>query len=452
MLFDSPPETWQVSTLGEICQEGGGDIQTGPFGSQLHASDYVISGIPSIMPANIKEGRVSEEGIARITEADAKRLSKYLTKAGDIVYSRRGDVKRCALIRKREEGWLCGTGCLRVRPGSGVVDPDFCSHFLSHPETKEWISRHAVGATMPNLNTQILSALPVLLPSLQEQKAIAHILGTLDDKIELNRKTNETLEAMAKALFKSWFVDFDPVRAKAEGRPTGLPAEISDLFPDSFEDSELGEIPSGWKVGTIASSVGEVFDGPHATPKEANEGNIFLGIKNMTGSSLDLSDVKLIGFDDWSQWTRRVEPRADDIVFTYEAALGLFAVIPDGLKCCLGRRMALIRSKVWNGTPYFWFHQFIAKPFQKVIEKRSIHGATVNRTPLTEFPGYPILEAPESLRLAFEQAASALWARIHTEAKQAASLASLRDALLPKLISGEIRIPDAEKMLKEVDV
>jgi type I restriction enzyme S subunit len=112
--------------------------------------------------------------------------------------------------------------------------------------------------------------------------------------------------------------------------------------------------------------------------------------------------------------------------------------------------MALIRSKVWNGTPYFWFHQFIAKPFQKVIEERSIHGATVNRTPLTEFPGYPILEAPESLRLAFEQAASALWARIHTEAKQSASLASLRDALLPKLISGEIRIPDAEKLVSNL--
>jgi len=452
MLFDSPPKNWQVSTLGEICQEGGGDIQTGPFGSQLHASDYVISGIPSIMPANIKEGRVSEEGIARITEADARRLSKYLTKAGDIVYSRRGDVERCALIRKREEGWLCGTGCLRVRPGSGVVDPDFCSHFLSHPETKEWISRHAVGATMPNLNTQILSALPVLLPSLQEQKTIAHILSTLDDKIELNRQTNETLEVMAKGLFKSWFVDFDPVRAKAAGRPTGLPAELSDLFPDSFEDSELGEIPSGWEVQTVAEVASSIFDGPHATPAESDTGNVFLGIRNMTGTKIELDEIRLIHDDDWEAWTRRVEPRSNDIVFTYEAALGLFALFPPKLKCCLGRRMALIRPLSGNGCPHFWFHQFIAAPFQRVINERCIHGATVNRTPLTEFPGYPVLTPPLHLRSHFEEVASGLWAKIHALSDQSRTLVPLRDSLLPKLISGELRIPDAERLLEEAGV
>jgi type I restriction enzyme S subunit len=327
-------------------------------------------------------------------------------------------------------------------------DPRFISYHLRSIDFNSCSDKAAV----PGVNRNHLHELETLIPPIAEQKAIAHILGTLDDKIELNRKTNETLEAMAKALFKSWFVDFDPVRAKVEGRPTGLPAEIGDLFPDSFEDSELGEIPSGWRVGTIASSVGEVFDGPHATPKEADEGNVFLGIKNMTGSSLNLSDVKLIGHDDWSQWTRRVEPRADDIVFTYEAALGLFAVIPHGLKCCLGRRMALIRTKASKGTPHFWFHQFIAKPFQKVIEERSIHGATVNRTPLTEFPGYPILEPPETLRLAFDHAASSLWARTHAASNQTASLTTLRDTLLPKLISGEIRIPDAEKMLEEAGI
>ena len=308
------------------------------------------------------------------------------------------------------------------------------------------------GSTVPRvLKTDILG-LQIPLPSIEEQKAIAHILGTLDDKIELNRKTNETLEAMAKALFKSWFVDFDPVRAKAEGRPTELPAEISDLFPDSFDDSELGEIPNGWSISTIGNAVGEVFDGPHATPKEASDGYVFLGIKNMTGTSLDLTEKRWIGLDDWEQWTKRVVPTCGDIVFTYEAALGLFAVIPSGLTCCLGRRMALIRPRGDEPTPYFWFHQFVAEPFQRLIEERSIHGATVNRTPLTEFPRYPVLSAPIEIRNLFDSSTAALWSRINLGSIEIEKLASARDALLPKLISGEIRIPNAEKMLEEVGV
>jgi type I restriction enzyme S subunit len=115
----------------------------------------------------------------------------------------------------------------------------------------EWFKFHAIGATMPNLNEGIIRSFPFQIPPLHEQHAIAHILGTLDDKIELNRRMNETLEAMAQALFKSWFVDFDPVRAKAEGRDSGLPKHIANLFPDSFEDSELGEIPKGWEVKTL---------------------------------------------------------------------------------------------------------------------------------------------------------------------------------------------------------
>ena len=222
-LVRALPAGWEYTTLGEACTRAGGDVQTGPFGSQLHAADYVPRGIPSIMPQNLGDNRVVREGIAQITVEDAERLSRYRVRTGDIVYSRRGDVERRALIRDAEDGWLCGTGCLRVRFGDEGVNPTFVSYYLGDPNVREWIVRHAHGATMPNLNTAILSALPFVLPPLPEQRAIAHILGTLDDKIELNRRMNETLEAMARALFKSWFVDFDPVRAKAEGRDPGLP-------------------------------------------------------------------------------------------------------------------------------------------------------------------------------------------------------------------------------------
>jgi type I restriction enzyme S subunit len=131
------------------------------------------------------------------------------------------------------------------------ICPRYLSYQLSGGKAVTWLKSNSEGTTMPSLNQDILSRFPITLLPIVEQKAIAHILGTLDDKIELNRKTNETLEAMAKALFQSWFVDFDPVRAMAEGRPTGLPAEISDLFSDSLEESELGEIPRGWEIAAI---------------------------------------------------------------------------------------------------------------------------------------------------------------------------------------------------------
>ena len=149
-LVGPAPEGWEYTTLGVACERGGGDIQTGPFGSQLHAADYVPVGIPSIMPQNIGDNRIVEDGIARITPEDAKRLSRYLVGRGDIVYSRRGDVERRALVREREAGWLCGTGCLRVRLGEGGADPRYTSYYLGHPGVREWIVRHAHGATMPN--------------------------------------------------------------------------------------------------------------------------------------------------------------------------------------------------------------------------------------------------------------------------------------------------------------
>src|SRR5439155_17974082 len=135
------------------------------------------------------------------------------------------------------------------------VDPGFAAYYLGDGRVREWIVRHAHGATMPNLNTAILSGLPFVVPPPNEQRAIAHVLGTLDDKIELNRRMNETLEAMARALFKSWFVDFDPVRAKADGRDPGLPAHVADLFPDRFADSELGQIPAGWDTAPLGEHV-----------------------------------------------------------------------------------------------------------------------------------------------------------------------------------------------------
>jgi len=245
------------SCLGAIIAEGQAELQTGPFGTMLKAEEYSSEGAPVVSVGEIREGyleigsktpRVSDETIAR--------LPRFLLRQNDIVFGRKGSTHRNALIKKGEEGFFLGSDGIRLRVNSESICPKYLSYQLRSARAVSWLKANSEGTTMPSLNQDILSRFPITLLPVADQKAIAHILGTLDDKIELNRKTNETLEAMAKALYKSWFVDFDPVRAKAEGRPTGLPADISDLFPDSFEDSELGEIPSGWEMETL----GEILD------------------------------------------------------------------------------------------------------------------------------------------------------------------------------------------------
>lgn len=196
---------WRSTTLGELEVESKGVIQTGPFGSQLHASDYSPTGVPVIMPTNIRELRVDPSGIARISPEHVARLSRHVLNAGDIVYSRRGDVEKCALITEREAGWLCGTGCLLVRVSSENVDARFLAYALSHPDTRAWISQHAVGATMPNLNTSILREVPVRLPPIHVQRGIAATLRALDEKIDSNRRAIGLSDELIRALFARGF-------------------------------------------------------------------------------------------------------------------------------------------------------------------------------------------------------------------------------------------------------
>lgn len=158
------PAGWRISSLGEEVRAHGGLLQTGPFGSQLHASDYADAGVPVVMPQDMVGRRITTTRIARVPEEVADSLSRHKLQAGDIVYSRRGDVERHARVTSREMGWLCGTGCLLVRMGSAWASHAYLSELLNYGTTREWIVRHAVGATMPNLNTSILSALPLLMP------------------------------------------------------------------------------------------------------------------------------------------------------------------------------------------------------------------------------------------------------------------------------------------------
>lgn len=191
--FGQVPKGWHAATLGSICAESGGAIQTGPFGSQLHASDYRDVGIPVVMPQDLAGRRVQVHKIARVGEADARRLIRHQLQRGDIVFSRRGDVGRHALVGEREVGWLCGTGCLLVRPGQTWPSFTYLSLALDCAVAKEWLLRHAVGATMPNLNTGILSAVPIMRPDDRTLHAFDAIIRALDERISHGHSHIRTL-------------------------------------------------------------------------------------------------------------------------------------------------------------------------------------------------------------------------------------------------------------------
>lgn len=194
------PKGWPCIDLGELTRRCGGGIQTGPFGSQLHAKDYVDIGIPVVMPKDIVGRRVSTDSIARVGSDDVERLSRHKLQAGDIVFSRRGDVERHALITEREIGWLCGTGCLLVRPGPGWQSPSFLSLLLDAPRARTWLVQHAVGATMPNLNTGILASVPVVLPPPALLAAFDAVVAVTEEQRSRNATMAETLAEIRDAL------------------------------------------------------------------------------------------------------------------------------------------------------------------------------------------------------------------------------------------------------------
>ena len=438
---------WRSLTLGELCFEQGGSIQTGPYGSQLHTSDYVDVGVPVVMPTNIGDGGIATAGIARIGAGDVERLTQHKLLAGDIVFSRRGDVTKNALVRDFEAGWLCGTGCLKVRLGRAVAaNPSFVSYSLRQPDIKDWLVRHAVGATMPNLNTGILSAVPLTLPPLQSQLEIATLLGALDNRIALLRETNATLEAIAQALFKSWFVDFDPVRAKMEGRaPEGMDEATAALFPDSFEESPLGSVPKTWNVRTIDDLCEVITNG--GTPSRSNETFWTDGTMPWfkTGDFADgflLAPAERISEAAISKSSVKVLPANAILMAIYAAPtvgrLGILTEQATFNQACTGM--------VARATVGPWF-LLLTLYFGRTWFNSRANGAAQQNISKAIVASYRAIAPSEPLLSRFHEIADSLYCSIRANSKHAQTLTTLRDTLLPRLISGQLRLPETEAVV-----
>jgi restriction endonuclease S subunit len=195
------------TTIGQLCDQFGGDVQTGPFGSQLHASDYVQEGTPVVMPQDMVNGRITSEKIARVGPRHVRELQRHALRPGDIVYSRRGDVGRFAVVTKAEEGWLCGTGSIRIRLNSPKILVDYVRYYLQQEAIASWLRRHAKGITMPNLNTDVIRALPFIYPPLEEQRRIADVLDRAEALRAKRRAALAQLDTLTQAIFLDMFGD-----------------------------------------------------------------------------------------------------------------------------------------------------------------------------------------------------------------------------------------------------
>jgi type I restriction enzyme, S subunit len=407
------------------------------------------AGYPYIAIPQIQNGRIDLSDVRRITrEHFTEWTRKAMPQPYDVVLSRRCNPGETAFVPPGLECAL-GQNLVLLRADGSKVFPPFLRWLVRGDDWWEQISKFLNhGAVFESLKCADIPSFELPLPSLEEQQAIAQLLGALDDKIELNRQINHTLEEMAGALYRAWFVDFEPVVARAAGRsPFGLAPEVAALFPGAFTDSELGPVPEGWRSCPIKQMYRAMFDGPHATPPDSESGPVFLGISNLTGTRIDLEEARYISEADYPRWTKRVTPDHLDIVFTYEATIGFCALMSPDLRCCLGRRLALVRAHA--GTEHFLFHSMVAAPFQELLAARVWSGSTVDRIPLTEFPDYPMLWPGETLAKAFDAVVKPWWRMIHHNQTESQTLTRLRDALLPKLLSGEVRVKHAERVLEK---
>jgi type I restriction enzyme S subunit len=435
---------WLSTTVEEIAANEPSAISIGPFGSRMKSECYVDSGVPVVMGSNISDGKHPAGDFVFVTEAKAAELKSSEVREGDLVFPHRGAIGRVALIPPNTR-MILSSSLMKLTPNQEKCCSDFLLYFFRSNRGVHELLKNASTVGTPGIGQPLssLKRIPLEVPPLGEQKAIAHILGTLDDKIELNRKTNETLEAMAKALFKSWFVDFDPVRAKAEGRPTGLPAEISDLFPDSFEDSELGEIPSGWRTGSL--DVIAINPRETAKPGEMDSSDRYIGLEHMPRGSICLGESGEAG----ELESNKNRFREGDVLYgklrPYFKKTGYAQF--DGV---CSTDIVVARKKVESGTGFICC-LLASDPFIDFTVAAST-GTRMPRTSWGDMCEFPIAMPTPRLLKEFDIQFYPLIERIKMSCEYSVRLSSMRDALLPKLISGEIRIPDAERMLEEVGV
>lgn len=403
--------SWERVELGNISKS----IQTGPFGSQLHQYDYSENGTPVVMPKDLVGGKISEQSIARVEKEHVERLRRHIIQKNDILYSRRGDVGRCAFATENEKGWLCGTGCLRVTIDETKANAKFIFYQLQQSSVVGWVEKHAVGATMLNLNTTILSSVPLVLPSIKVQNTIADILSAYDDLIENNQKQIKLLEEAAQRLYKEWFVDL--------------------RFPGHENTKNVDGVPEGWSVYPFSDKV-DIMSG--GTPKTDNpsyyNGTIpFYTPKDSDGAFFSYKTIANITEEGLKNCNSRLYPE-NTVIITARGTVGkttLLAVPMAMNQSCYALKFDEIAA------PYYLF---FALNKEIASLKAMSNGGVFNTIIVKTFDSINIVIPSNDLITTFENLVTPIMEQIKTKTKEIFALSEARDRLLPKLMSGELEV------------
>ena len=417
---------WTYTTLGKISE-----IITGPFGSQLHQSDYVEQGIPVVMPQDIDNRKVNYASINYVSNEDAIRLERYKTIINDILYARRGDVEKHAFIKEKDNGVLCGTGCLRVRITTSEVEPEFISFFLNREETRKWLVTHAVGTNMPNLNTDILSDVPIAYPLLEEQRRIVQVLNSLDEKIALNSAVNDNLEQQLMLLYDYWFTQFDFPDTDGNPYQTSGGKMV-------WNDTLKRNIPENWKVQSVISNCLSSIIKPGV---EIFNTKTYLATADVKGTSISTGTI--VDYDG-RESRANMQPSINSV---------WFAKMKNSIKhLYLNKEMQpIISSSILstgfcglqcNEISFEYIASYVSNAYFEIHKDMLAHGATQEAVNNDDLAGVHIIIPEDTVLRAYHETTQAIYAQISKNVCENQELVKLRDWLLPMLMNGQATISD----------
>ena len=443
---DMAKSNWHFVKIDEIKSNDQSSIAIGPFGSRMTADLYRPSGVPVIRGTNISSAKSFEGDFVYISEETANDLKSCLVYPDDLVFPHRGAIGLVGIVpRDGYCKYILSSSLMKLSCNKKIADPYFLFYFFRSPIGKYELLKNSSTVGTPGIATPLTSLknIELHIPPLPTQKAIAHILGTLDDKIELNRQMNETLESIAGAIFTSWFIDFDPVRAKADGKqPEGMDAATAALFPSEFETVEGQEIPKGWQVKPFIDII-EIFGG--GTPKTSNpdywNGNIpwFSVVDSPSVHDVWVIDTeKKITEDGLNNSSTRLLTVGTTII-TARGTVGNLALVGNPMtmnQSCYG-----LKPKSDIG-PYFSYYQI-----RSLIDelKQNTHGSVFDTITRDTFSHFSIIIPNKKICSKYEEITNLILGKMKQNLIESKNLSSIRDTLLPKLLSGELPITNPEQ-------